>query len=405
MGLVVKKDDFRDEEDRDIEIIERGAGPDPEADNPVELIGRAKDPAADAEAAHQAMLEQEAQLNRATSERLARERAAAEGEDAAAEKDAHTGAHFSTGADDRDVQGSADEGMAMSEEKSPARAGGSGNGGGNVKLPIAIAAVVIAAIVFAIGGYLLGSGGFGGKGTGTAALSESQLDDVVATYTYNGAHHDVTARQAIETQYSVDNVKNDDGTYAAPSADTVLGYVRTQILLDDAASRGIEVSDDDMASYAERALGSSDYDALAEQYGVTTDQAKQIVRDNCTQQKLYEQVVPDGASATAPEAPEEPADGNNETVDKKYADYIINLAGDEWDSETGTWASEDGPYYQALSGEEWNADGATYTQAQTAYYVAYQQYASQASEGQTAWADYINGLYANANVEVYGLYI
>ena len=389
MGLVVRKDDFRDEEDRDIEIIERGAGPDPSADNPVELIGRAHDPAADAEAAAQAALEEEARLNRATSERIAREKAAA-------------GSHFPT--DDDNGGKDMDQ-----DEKSPiqtdAKGGGGKKGGIGVKLPIAVAAVMIAAVVFAIGGYFVGSGGFGGHGTGTSALSEDQLDDVVASYTYNGARHDITARQAIETQYSVDNVKNDDGTYDAPSAETILGYVRTQILLADADARGIEVTDDELSAYAEEALGSSDYDQLAEQYGVTADQAKEIVRENCLQQKLLEQVVPDSAGATAPEAPSEPADGNNETVDKQYADYIIGLAGDEWDSEAGTWARTDGPFYQALSGEDWSADGATYTQAQTAYYVAYQQYATQTTESQTAWADYINGLYANANVEVYGLYI
>lgn len=388
MGLVVKKDDFRDEEDRDIEIIERGAGPDPSADNPVELIGRKDDPAADAEAAAEAELEEEARLNRATSERIAREKAAA------------AGSHFSPAGHDEGEDAPMDKDSQVS-----AQAGGAGTGGCRVKLPFAVAAVVIAAVVFAVGGYVIGSGGLGGRGTGTANLSEDQLDDVVATYTYNGARHDVTARQAIETQYSVDNVKNDDGTYDAPSADTILGYVRTQILLADADARGIEVTDDDMAAYAEQALGSSDYDALASQYGVTADQAKEIVRENCMQQKLLEQVVPDSAGATAPEAPEEPSDGNNETVDKKYADYIIGLAGDEWDSDAGTWARTDGPYYQALSGEDWNADGATYTQAQTAYYVAYQQYASQANQSQASWADYINGLYAKANVEVYGLYV
>ena len=360
MGLVVRKDDFRDEEDRDIEIIERGAG----------------------------ALEEEARLNRATSERIAREKAAA-------------GSHFLT--DDDNGGKDMDQ-----DEKSPIQTdakGGGKKGGLGVKLPIAVAAVMIAAVVFAIGGYFVGSGGFGGHGTGTSALSEDQLDDVVASYTYNGARHDITARQAIETQYSVDNVKNDDGTYDAPSAETILGYVRTQILLADADARGIEVTDDELTAYAEEALGSSDYDQLAEQYGVTADQAKEIVRENCLQQKLLEQVVPDSAGAAAPEAPSEPADGNNETVDKQYADYIIGLAGDEWDSEAGTWARTDGPFYQALSGEDWSADGATYTQAQTAYYVAYQQYATQTTESQTAWADYINGLYANANVEVYGLYI
>ena len=379
MGLVVKKDDLQNEEDRDVEIVERGTGPDPSAENPVELIGRANDPAADAEAAHRAELEEEARQNRATSERLAEEaqheRLSDEGED--------------------------DEGSSASED---ADGGAFGKKGAGVRLPFAVAAVVIAAVVFGIGGFFIGSGGFGGKGIGTAALSEDQLDDVVATYTYNGARHDVTARQAIETQYSVDTVKDEDGTYAAPSAETVVAYVRQQILVNEAEARGIEVSDDDMDSYAEATLGSSDYDALSQQYGVTADQAKDIVRVNCLQEKLYEQVVPNG-QATAPTAPTEPADGNNDTVTKEYADYIIGLLGDEWDSQANTWARTDGPFYEALGQEDWSADGASYTQAQTAYYVAYQQYAEQANEGQSTWRDFVNGLYQNANVDIFGLYV
>lgn len=281
--------------------------------------------------------------------------------------------------------------------------GNAGGIGGPRKRAILIACFVIVVIIAAIGGYFVGSGGFVEKGAPSSSLTDDQLDSVVASYSYNGGTVDVTARQAIESQYSLSTVQNDDGTYAAPSAEVVLAYVRTQILLDDAKSRGIEVSDDEMSEFAESQIGSSDYSQIASQYGVDEDQAKDIVRQSATINKLMQQVVPDASDATAPTEPTAPADGDENAASADYAAYIINLAGDEWDSSKGTWASTDGPYYSALGQESFTADSATYGQALTAYYVAYQQYANASSETSKAWSDYANGLYLKANVTVYGI--
>ena len=46
----------------------------------------------------------------------------------------------------------------------------------------------------------------------------------------------------------------------------------------------------------------------------------------------------------------------------------------------------------------------TYKQAMTAYYTAYQQYSSQASSASSKWTEYANGLYAKANISIYGLF-
>ena len=43
-------------------------------------------------------------------------------------------------------------------------------------------------------------------------------------------------------------------------------------------------------------------------------------------------------------------------------------------------------------------------QAMTAYYTAYQQYSSQASSASSKWTEYANGLYAKANISIYGLF-
>ena len=158
-----------------------------------------------------------------------------------------------------------------------------------------------------------------------------------------------------------------------------------------------------MKQYAEDSIGTSDYKTMATQYGVSKDQAKQIVRQSATLQKLYKKKVGD-SSASMPTAPTEPADGNEETASKDYADYIINLAGDEWDSEKGTWKDADGTYAKAFADDAFTADSATYKQAMTAYYTAYQQYSSQASSASSKWTEYANSLYAKANISIYGLF-
>ncbi len=268
---------------------------------------------------------------------------------------------------------------------------------------IAIVIAVVAVIIAAVLGYFIGSGGFAHKGADSASLTSDQLDTVVASYSYNGKSIDVTAREAIESQYSLDSVKQSGGTYPTPSADIVLSYARNHILLNEAEARGISVTDKEMKEYAENALGMSDYSQMSQQYGVTKDQAKTIVKQQATMQKLYDKIV--GTSpVTMPEAPTKPEDGNEDTASKDYADYIIKLAGDEWDATKGTWASTDGVYAKALAGQEFTADSATYGQALTAYYTAYQQYAQTNSKSGGKWTEFVNGLYAKADITLYGLY-
>lgn len=267
-----------------------------------------------------------------------------------------------------------------------------------------IAIALIAVIVAGIAGYFVGSGGFAGTGgAGSATLTEDQLDTVVAHYTYDGASHDITAREVMESQYSLDAYKQEDGTYPTPSADGILNYVRTQIVLAEADARGIEVTDDEMAEYAEASIGTSDYAAMAEQYQLTEDQARAVVRQNATIQKLYEQIMP-ANELVEPEVPNEPEDGDTSARSKDYADYIIALAGDDWDADKGDWASEDSVYAQALADTDFSADSASYEEALLAYYAAYQVYADDNSEYGSVWTDFQNTLFANATIDLYGLY-
>ena len=363
MGLIQKKDE-KDEIDG-IQIIERGEGPDGDEEEKIDLVAGTS---AEHIAAGTTAEEEDARLEAQIAADAADENLMPEAQD-----------------EDDDILGSDEDDHASKHKKTM------------------IAAFVVAVVIAAVVGFFIGNGGFGVKGIGSSTLTEDQLDSTVASYSYNGKKSDITAREAIESQYSLDTVKDSDGNYTAPSADVILSYVRNKILLDAAEDEGITVSSKEMKKYAEDSIGTSDYDTMATQYGVSKDQAKQIVRQSATLQKLYKKKVGD-SSASMPTAPTEPSDGNEDTASKDYADYIINLAGDEWDSSKGTWKDEDSIYAKAFADDAFTADSATYEQAMTAYYTAYQQYSSQASSASSKWTEYANSLYAKANINIYGLF-
>lgn len=267
-------------------------------------------------------------------------------------------------------------------------------------MPVVAAAVVIALIVgVLLGHFVLGGSGLSASFSGKTSVAEGDLDQVIATYTYKGKTESVTVRDAIESQSSLDAVKDADGNYTLPNADSALAVARNKILAQVAADEGITVSDDELGSYAEQILGSSDISSIASQYGLTEDQAKETIRQSASMYKLKQQVCSTDAG-TMPDAPAAPADDNQDAATADYGAYIVGLLGDEWDSTNNTWARTDGPYYDALKDETWTPDSATYAQAQIAYSVAYQQYAQSASASSTEWTNYVNGILSSASIQI-----
>lgn len=264
-------------------------------------------------------------------------------------------------------------------------------------LPVVIGAVVIALILGVLAGKFILGGGTSANLAGKTTVSEGELDTVMATYTYNGKKGTVTVKEAIESQVSLDSVKDSDGNYTIPAADDALSVARNRILAQVAEEQGITVSDDELSSYAEQITGESDIATIASNYSLTEDQAKEIIRESAMMYKLKDQVV-DVEVGDTPTAPETPADGESDTANATYGAYIIALLGDEWDSENNTWARTDGPYYEALKDEVFSADSATYSQATAAYYVAYQQYSSNSSSASSEWTSYVNNILSTATI-------
>jgi hypothetical protein len=245
----------------------------------------------------------------------------------------------------------------------------------------------------------------------------------VATYTQNGAAKNLTARQVIEMTSSLDAAKNDEGNYKVPSADNILYAARNSIAIAEAEGRGINPTDDDLLNYAEQTLGQTpDFESIATANGIDVDTVKKLLTDSYRIHELQKQIGGE-MTATEPEYPTEPEyattndagealstedvqknqDEAYNASKKEYADYIIKLAGDEWDADKGAWKAEDGPYATALADYEVTADGASYEAAQAAYYVAYQSYSTAQSDVSTQWTDFVNGLFVNATVSLTSL--
>lgn len=329
----------------------------------------------------------------------------------------------------------------------------------NVVWIVAAVAALLAGLI--IGAFAFNGGGGAAGLDGKTAVAEADLDKPIATYTYKGQNHELTIRDAITQAGSLEAAKDATGNYRVPSADTVLSAVRNAVLVSAAEEQGITVTDEDIAAYAEQTIGSADYASIAASYGMDETTVKDMMASSCLMSKLRESVMGDGSTAVAmPAAPPEPssvatangqsanselrgsssssantiegedpyeqiddedadvdgdidndvdgddedgegdeaAQANPDVFSKDYADYIISLAGDEWDAQADTWVSADGPYAQALSRFNISSKGATYEAATEAYYVAYQLYTEQSSTANAAWTDYVNSVLSNATM-------
>lgn len=279
--------------------------------------------------------------------------------------------------------------------------------GQSALIGVACAALVLGLL---LGRFVLGGGGSSAANrslAGKTAVTEAELDNPIATYTFNGKTEEISIREAILQSNPLEAMVDAEGNYKLPSAENALAVARSRILEREAENRGITVTDEDLAAYAEQMLGSSDFSAIATSYGMDEEAVIELLRSSAITSRLHDDVV-GTTTGTMPAAPEYPMENPDEemteeamtTPTKEYADYIIGLAGDEWDIDAGTWASPDGTYATALAGYEITPEGATYEAAQTAYYVAYQLYAQSASSGTEQWSSFVNGLFANANIVI-----
>ena len=273
----------------------------------------------------------------------------------------------------------------------------------NSKIFIGVGAVVLFALGIVIGRFLLGGGGATGSLNGRTTLSEGELNTPIASYTYNGQTKEVTAREVIENTSGLDAAKQSDGTYAVPAADKIIGYVRNALVVAEAQSKGITVTDDEVNNYMQTNFKTTDVSQIASKFNLSEDVVKKIINDAAIMKKYRDSVVLTTKLPDAPQQPTPPEDGNSETTSQKYAQYIISLAGDEWDAKNNTWASQDGDYYKQLSAYSISNDSASYAAAQTAYQVAMSKYSVVASKASQEWTQKINEILGKTSIAIYSL--
>lgn len=238
---------------------------------------------------------------------------------------------------------------------------------------------------------------------GKTTIAEADLDDVVATYTYEDEVFEITARDAIAQGSSLDAVRSADGSYLVPSTENIISAARTAILMRDVEERGITVTDEELVAYAASTFGTDDIASLATMYSMDEATIRDRLRESASIAKLRAQVAPAPAEVAAPTPPTAPENGDPYAASADYANYIIALAGAEWDATRGTWANYDGPYATALKEYDVHGDSATYAAAQTAYNVAYQLSGAGNDTSGATWAAYVNERLCKAKFAVSSL--
>ena len=289
------------------------------------------------------------------------------------------------------------------EEHDSRRAARSSRRGLSTPVWIALTVVVLlVGIGCGIGcAYFLrqGSAGIvlGDSVAGKTSLTEADLDKPMGSYNYAGSSYSITARQVIESSSSLDAAKKDDQTYKVPSADNVISVARNQIFSKICDDKNITVSDEEVSEFAQKMVGTSDFSTIASKYGMGEDSIKTQITAAARLSKLRSETVK-AKLPVQPTAPTAPSDGNNNAENGDYATYIIGLAGDEWDSSTGSWKSSDSAYATALADYKITNESASYAAAQAAYYVATQQYRAEANAYSSEWNGYLNEELCKANL-------
>lgn len=269
-----------------------------------------------------------------------------------------------------------------------------------VPLSVTVAIAIIVALVCGFGGFFASGPINASTHSSSATLSGDQLNNVIASYIIDGKSANVTAQEVIS---GTGASANTDGSYSAPTASTITSYVQNKILNDEADKRGITASDDEAKAYAESSLGTSDYDSVGQQYGLSGQQVKDMMAQTVKTNKLVNEVV--GFDTTTPTEPTDPGKSKRSKKTEEFGSYVVDLLGKAgvWDSSTGTWSNTDNDYYKTL-GEGFDGKTASYKQAKKVYDTYYKDYQTKMSQASTDWQNYTSDLYGKLQLTIYGVY-
>lgn len=229
--------------------------------------------------------------------------------------------------------------------------------------------------------------------TGATTVSEGQLSDTVGSYTLGGQTHEISARDALIAGGGL-TTDAEDGSYEAPSAEDVLVVARQQAMVAKADERGITVSEDEISQYLSDTFGTDDAASVAEVYGYTEDEIRNLVIAAIKTQKLYVDVT--GNEGGVGSAPDAPAD---ELSEADAAAYIIGVAGDDWNADEGAWVDAESEMAKAVG--DFDGKSATQEQAEAAYQIAYQAWDTRMNEVIDTWDAFCDEAYKDVAVTIY----
>lgn len=294
------------------------------------------------------------------------------------------------------------ESSRMRDDRTPHRAARSRRRG--VSVGVVVLIVLLALVLGCVGGILLYPRlPFGQPAmlvSGQVTVGDQDLDRTLGTYEQHGRTVSVSVREAIESTMSLDAARNSDGTYTLPSVDTVLALARNRLLVQEAESRGLVATDEDALAYARDMLGTDDTVMIAANYGMEVPQAQEQLRQAATLRKLRDAMVTTAPLPVPAPLPAAPAPEVEHEPTAEYAQYVLSLAGTEWNAAENTWAAEGGPYQERLRDYTISNDAATYAAAQAAYEVANQQYALNQQQLSAEWTAFVNSVLSDVHVEL-----
>lgn len=244
-----------------------------------------------------------------------------------------------------------------------------------------------------IGKFALGASLGNVTPTNATEVNPQQSSEIIATYVANGKSHTVTLEDMFTFNDSARNA-NEDGTYAMPTTEQIVSYVRQQIVQDAAAKSDVKVTEEDKLNYIKENYGYESMEDFAAMMNRTVEETDSLVSAALTQTKLFEKVAGEEPKLPSyPDAPEgEDADESAKTED--YAAYIIQIAGDDW--KDGKWAADD--FAEALP--DFDGKTASYTDATAAYQVLYNRYTTVMNDLYSVWNEYENGLLKDCSITI-----
>lgn len=222
---------------------------------------------------------------------------------------------------------------------------------------------VVVLVVVAISFYYYAGGAMKGK----ASFTEAELDAPFAFY-YDYHPHQITPKEILQFFHELDSAKRDDGMYNVPDAQAITEYVQDRVCLEQAERDGITVNDADVNAAAIYYSHSKDFSGIAINQDISEEEARQDMQERALFLKFecaeVCKMLNDGTTL-----PEAPSDDAMDTPTAAYADYIKNLVGDAWNSETNTWNEDDTIYSIYFDIDEFNGSEATYEQAELACFL------------------------------------